>query len=197
MIEYGRKKRRRRSQAKGWQKQVGRGAAIGVALLAAILTGMADELTREAEKLLGDLFRPQGEILSGQVRVIDADSLEVDGRSVRLFGIDAVEKNQTCQDRRGREWPCGRHATEKLAAALDGQTVRCLVQDTDRYGWAVADCEIAGISVNYWVVREGWAVAYTRYSRDFEPAEAEARAAQSGIFAGTFTPPEEWRFQQK
>ncbi|MGN7870015.1 thermonuclease family protein [Paracoccus sp. 22332] len=193
MIEYGRKKRRRRSQAKGWQKRVGRGAAIGVALLAAILTGMADELTREAEKLLGDLFRPQSEILSGQVRVIDADSLEVDGRSVRLFGIDAVEKNQTCQDRRGREWPCGRHATEKLAAALDGQTVRCLVQDTDRYGRAVSVCEAGGKDINHWVVRNGWAVAYTRYSQDYEGAEAEARAEKAGIFAGSFIPPEDWR----
>lgn len=192
MIEYGRKKRRR-SRAKGWQKQVGRGAAIGVALLGAIFAGMADELTREAEKLLGDLFRPQGEILSGLVRVIDADSLEVNGRSVRLFGIDAVEKNQTCQDRRGREWPCGRHATEKLAAALDGQTVRCQVQDTDRYGRAVSVCEAGGKDINHWVVRNGWAVAYTRYSRDYVGAEAEARAEKAGIFAGSFIPPEDWR----
>ena len=192
MIEYGRKKRRR-GRAKGWQKQVGRGAAIGVALLGAIFAGMADELTREAEKLLGDLFRPQGEILSGQVRVIDADSLDMGGRSVRLFGIDAVEKNQTCQDRRGREWPCGRHATEKLAAALDGQTVRCQVQDTDRYGRAVSVCEAGGKDINHWVVRNGWAVAYTRYSRDYEGAEAEARAEKAGIFAGSFIPPEDWR----
>ena len=192
MIEYGRMKRRR-GRAKGWQKQVGRGAAIGVALLGAIFAGMADELTREAEKLLGDLFRPQGEILSGPVRVFDADSLEVNGRSVRLFGIDAVEKNQTCQDRRGREWPCGRHATEKLAAALDGQTVRCLVQDTDRYGRAVSVCEAGGKDINHWVVRNGWAVAYTRYSRDYEGAEAEARAEKAGIFAGSFIQPEDWR----
>ena len=158
---------------------------------------MAGELTREAEKLLGDLFRPQGEILSGPVRVIDADSLEVDGRSVRLFGIDAVEKSQTCHDRTGREWPCGRQATEKLAAALDGQTVRCQVQDTDRYGRAVSVCEAGGKDINHWVVRNGWAVAYTRYSRDYEQAEAEARAEKSGIFAGSFIPPEDWRRQRR
>ena len=180
----------------GRKLRVGPGAAIGVVLLRAILAGMADELTREAEKLLGDLFRPQGEILSGQVRVIDADSLEVNGRSVRLFGIDAVEQNQTCQDRRGREWPCGRHATEKLAAALDGQTVRCIVQDTDRYGRAVSVCEAGGKDINHWVVRNGWAVAYTRYSRDYEQAEAKARAEGNGIFAGSFIPPQEWRRQR-
>ena len=70
----GRRKRQRRGQAKGWQHWVSRGAAIAAVLLGAFLTGIAGELTREAEKLLGDLFRPQGEILSGQVRVIDADT---------------------------------------------------------------------------------------------------------------------------
>ena len=180
----------------GRKLRVGPGAAIGVVLLGAILAGMADELTREAEKLLGDLFRPQGEILSGQVRVIDADSLDMNGRSVRLFGIDAVEKSQTCHDRTGREWPCGRQATEKLAAALDGQNVRCIVQDTDRYGRAVSVCEAGGKDINHWVVRNGWAVAYTRYSRDYEQAEAKARAEENGIFAGSFIPPQEWRRQR-
>lgn len=193
----GRQKRPSRGRAKAWQHRLGPGAGILVVLIGAILTGMADELTREAEKLLGDLFRPQGEILSGPVRVIDADSLEVDGRSVRLFGIDAVEKSQTCHDRTGREWPCGRQATEKLAAALDGQTVRCQVQDTDRYGRAVSVCEAGGKDINHWVVRNGWAVAYTRYSRDYEQAEAEARAEKSGIFAGSFIPPEDWRRQRR
>lgn len=181
----------------GRKRRLRPGAAIGVVLLGAILVGMADELTKEAEKLLSDVFHPQGEILSGQVRVIDADSLDMDGRSVRLFGIDAVEKNQTCQDRTGTEWPCGRHATEKLAAILDGQNVRCLVQDTDRYGRAVSLCEAGGKDVNHWVVRNGWAVAYTRYSRDYEQAEAKARAENRGIFAGSFIPPENWRRQQR
>ena len=180
----------------GRKLRVGPGAAIGVVLLGAILAGMADELTKEAEKLLGDLFRPQGETLAGPVRVIDADTLDVEGTRVRLFGIDAVEKNQMCQDRAGEDWPCGRQATEKLAATLGGQNVRCLVQDTDRYGRAVSVCEAGGKDINYWVVRNGWAVAYTRYSRDYEQAEAKARAEGNGIFAGSFIPPQEWRRQR-
>ena len=181
----------------GRKRRLRPGAAVGVVLLGAILAGMADELTREAEKLLGDLFGPQGEILSGQVRAIDADSLDMDGRSVRLFGIDAVEKNQTCEDRAGREWPCGRHATEKLAAVLDGQNVRCIVQDTDRYGRAVSVCEAGGKDINHWVARNGWAVAYTCYSREYERDEAQARAEKTGIFAGSFIPPEDWRRQRR
>ena len=181
----------------GRKRRLRPGAAIGIVLLGAILAGMADELSKEAEKVFGDLFPPRGEILSGQVRVIDADSLDIGGRSVRLFGIDAVERNQMCQDRRGRKWPCGRHASEELAAALDGQNVRCHVQDTDRYGRAVSVCKAGRKDINHWVVRNGWAVAYTRYSRDYEQAEAEARAEKAGIFAGSFVPPEDWRRQRR
>lgn len=181
----------------GRKLRVGPGAAVGVVLLGAILVGMADEWEKEAENVFGDFTFRETEVVSGKVRVVDADTLDVGGTRVRLRGIDGVEKNQTCQDNAGTEWPCGQLAFERLDMAFGGEDMRCFVQDTDRYGRAVADCEIAGISVNYWVIRNGWAVAYSRYSRDFEAVEAEARADQIGIFAGTFTPPEEWRFQQK
>ncbi|SDM00037.1 nuclease homologue [Paracoccus chinensis] len=46
------------------------------------------------------------------------------------------------------------------------------MQDTDRYGRAVSVCKAGGKDINHWVVRNGWAVAYTRYSRDYEGAEA-------------------------
>lgn len=181
----------------GRKRRIGPGAAVGVVLLGAILVGMADEWEKEAENVFGDFTIRKSEVVSGKVRVVDADTLDVGGTRVRLRGIDGVEKDQMCQDNAGTNWPCGQLAFEDLDIAFAGEDMRCFVQDTDRYGRAVADCEIAGISVNYWVVRHGWAVAYTRYSRDFEAVEAEARADQSGIFAGTFTPPQEWRFQQR
>lgn len=181
----------------GRKWRIGPGAAVGVVLLGAILVGMADEWEKEAKNVFGDFTPRKSEVVSGKTRVIDADTLDVDGTRVRLRGIDGVERNQTCQDNAGTDWPCGQLAFEDVDMAFGGEDVRCFVQDTDRYGRAVADCEIAGISVNYWVVREGWAVAYTRDSRDFEPAEAKARTEKAGIFAGSFIPPEEWRHKQK
>ena len=160
----------------GRKRRLRPGAAVGVVLLGAILVGIADEWGKEAENVFGDFTSRKSEILSGKARVVDADTLDVDGRRVRLRGIDGVEKNQTCQDSAGTDWPCGQLAFEDLDMAFGGQDVRCFVQDTDRYGRAVA---------------------YTRYSRDFEPAEAKARVEKNGIFAGSFIPPEEWRHQQR
>ena len=38
------------------------------------------------------------EDITGKVRVIDGDTLKVDGKRVRFFGIDARELRQTCWD---------------------------------------------------------------------------------------------------
>lgn len=181
----------------GRKRRFGPGAAVSFAVLVAILAGMSGEWGKEADRVFDDFLPLPTDYIAGTARVIDADTLDVDGQRVRLFGVDAVEKNQICQDGTGKDWPCGRQASEDLDRAIGGRDVRCISHETDRYGRAVADCEIAGMSINYWVVQQGWAVAYTRYSRAYEQVEAEARAKRSGIFAGTFDAPEDWRRRQR
>jgi endonuclease YncB( thermonuclease family) len=44
------------------------------------------------------------------------------------------------------------------------------------------------------MVRQGWAVAYG-YASAYHSAQAEAKAAKRGIWAGSFTLPAEWRQQ--
>ena len=65
-----------------------------------------------------------------QVRVIDADTVDVDGTRYRLFGIDAPEARQTCRAW-GRTWDCGAAATEALMSRAQGMT--CEGGDTDRF----------------------------------------------------------------
>jgi endonuclease YncB( thermonuclease family) len=48
-------------------------------------------------------------MVEGRARVVDGDTLEVGGRKVRLFGIDAPELDQTC-DAEGQLWACGAEA---------------------------------------------------------------------------------------
>ena len=49
----------------------------------------------------------------GPARVIDGDTIDVAGVRVRLHGIDAPERAQTCRAD-GRAWPCGRQAARAL-----------------------------------------------------------------------------------
>ena len=62
--------------------------------------------------------------VSGPARVSDGDTLNLTGIVVRLYGIDAPELKQTCTRGDG-PWACGQEAADKLAAIVEGQSVRC------------------------------------------------------------------------
>ena len=126
--------------------------------------------------------------LSGQARVIDGDTLELGGARIRLYGIDAPESAQRCRAQ-GRLWACGREATRTLARLVRLKQVACEERDRDRYGRIVAVCTAAGRDLNAWMVAEGWAVAYRRYSRAYVATERRARAAKRGVWQGEFVPP--------
>ncbi len=130
--------------------------------------------------------------LSGRARVIDGDTIEVGGARVRLHGVDAPESAQTCLAG-GERWPCGQRATRALAGRIGGRTVACEERDRDRYGRIVAVCRHDGRDVNAWLVAEGWALAYRRYSRAYVDDESAARGARKGVWRGEFVAPWGWR----
>lgn len=134
-------------------------------------------------------------VVAGDARVIDGDTLKINDRRIRLFGIDAIEGKQQCLDVTGATWACGRAATEAVRDFVGRSEVSCLVRHQDKHGRDVAVCDVRGQDLNRWIVRNGWAVAYTHFSFDYVSAEKEAQAEQAGIFAGSFTLPWQWRSQ--
>lgn len=130
--------------------------------------------------------------LEGAARVIDGDTLDVGGVRVRLHGVDAFERGQTC-DRADGSWACGAAATTALKARAEGRRLTCQVLDIDRYGRRVSRCESGGTDVARALVDEGLALAYRRYSADYIEAENAARARGAGAWAGSFDRPEQWR----
>ena len=134
--------------------------------------------------------------LSGQVYVVDGDSIKFGNTRVRLFGIDAPEIKQTC-DIAGRSWNCGVEARRALVRAIDKHSVSCVEKDRDRYRRVVAVCVADGVNLNSFMVSEGWALAYRRYSRDYEHEESVARARKLGMWQGRFTQPWDWRRRQR
>ncbi|MDE0035809.1 MAG: thermonuclease family protein [Deltaproteobacteria bacterium] len=136
------------------------------------------------------------EILSGLALAIDGDTLELDGVRVRLHGVDAPEYDQPCRSG-GRRWPCGREARRALAARIHGRRVACEVRDRDSYGRVVATCSVARQDINAWMVANGWALAYRRYSRAYLAEESRARVAKRGVWRGDFVAPWKWREAQR
>ncbi|ODR99631.1 hypothetical protein AUC69_08355 [Methyloceanibacter superfactus] len=86
-------------------------------------------------------FGPDAEIVS-----IDGDSLRAgNGEEYRIFGIDAPELHQSCEEVNGKDWLCGRAAKVKLTKLIKGGNVACDVRNADRYGRNVAVCSAEGV----------------------------------------------------
>ena len=134
------------------------------------------------------------EIRGSVPRIVDADTLEVAGQKVRLQGIDAPESGQSCRQAGGPRYPCGDHATQALRTRIGTDAVTCTIAGRDRYLRALGICYAAdGTDLNGWLVRQGHALAYRRYSTKYVPQEDQAKAAQAGLWAGEFIKPWDWR----
>jgi endonuclease YncB( thermonuclease family) len=128
--------------------------------------------------------------VTGPARVIDGDTIVINGEHVRLQGVDAPETHQVCTAY-GREWPCGRTAAEWLKEHLNGRHVRRPSARSVRP--AAGGMLHRRENVNDRLVREGWALDYRRYSTDYLSAEAEAIRTSAGIWRGEFLAPWDWR----
>lgn len=162
--------------------------------------GVSRVLDIEAQNLacVGDAVpagtRPH---VMGRVVVVDGDTLRSADETVRLIGIDAPEKGQSCEHD-GRTWPCGQEAVASLRALVAGRDVDCEVFGRDRYQRALAVCFVDGADLNAAMVREGWALAWypargAVLGPDYTEDEVAAAAASLGMWIGQFTAPWEWR----
>ncbi|WP_296425453.1 thermonuclease family protein [Yoonia sp.] len=129
---------------------------------------------------------------NGALRVIDADTFDVGGVRVRLFGIDAPELGQPCASD-GREWDCGRWARDLVLDRFQGRQARCTQIDIDRYNRVVASCDVDGIDLGAAIVGDGLAWAYRRYSSIYDLDEKAAAVAERGLWGFTVQMPAAYR----
>jgi endonuclease YncB( thermonuclease family) len=131
---------------------------------------------------------PEDELVLGSANVIDGDSLRLDGRDIRISGIDAPELRQTCLVD-GRTYSCGDVARAALDDMVSGRLVTCRIAGSDRHGRRLASCDAGGTDLGAALVSGGYAVAYGRYERE----EAAARRQKRELWSGSFERPSEWR----
>lgn len=132
--------------------------------------------------------------ISGTPYVIDGDTVRLNGHSLRLIGLDAPERDQTCKAPSGELWNCGEKARERLQDLASNGSWTCQMSGHDRYGRDLASCEmehktLLGQDPAEIMVAEGWAISTGR----FNDAESLAKASGRGIHAGTFFSPRQWR----
>ena len=136
------------------------------------------------------------ETRSGSAIVIDGDTLEIQGKRIRLFGIDAPEATQLCY--RGAEsWACGEAAARELRGLIGTSDLTCTGHEIDQFGRLLAVCTTAGMDLGKLMVAQGWAMAFRRYSDDYVVDQAQAQAAKLGMWGSTFVSPEEHRAAER
>ena len=110
---------------------------------------------------------------SNQVAVVGGDTLRLAGRVVRLAGVEAPSRGDTCSG--GSD--CGGAATSALADLVRDRGVQCQLSGHDQLGRPFGECEANGVDLSRAIVASGWARA-----RQDRPALAdlELRARQEG-----------------
>jgi endonuclease YncB( thermonuclease family) len=174
-------------------------AAMGVAGAAGYFgPGLVEKLPLpNAAQLVASI---SAETLVGRASVIDGDTIEIHGERIRFNGIDAPESAQLCADSGGRMYRCGAISAEALAEWLAASSpTSCKFIERDQYGRFVGNCARAdGASVQRWLVRNGLAMDWPRYSNGaFAKEQSAAKAEKIGIWQGNFQPPWEWRAAQR
>jgi endonuclease YncB( thermonuclease family) len=128
--------------------------------------------------------------LTGQVSIVDGDTLEIHGTRIRLWGIDAPESSQLCRGEDSLQYRCGAKAANDLSAFIARRPISCIPISLDQYGRTVATCSVAGVDLGEWLVRSGLARDWPQYSKGKHDAiQREAEHAGRGIWAGSYVEP--------
>lgn len=135
------------------------------------------------------------ETLTGKPYITDGDVVKISGKRIRLEGIDAPEPNQRCKDASGKSYGCGLVSTAALRTKIGRNSITCEGTMRDRYGRFLGICYLGELDLNGWLVRNGYALAYRRYSKRYVRQELQAREDGLGLWAGEFIPPWQWRRQ--
>jgi len=146
---------------------------------------------------ISDIKIKSDKIKGGSLKIVDGDTIHIGKNKYRLHGIDAPETQQQCK-RENKKYKCGMEATRFLKSLIkDKNQVICEKKDMDRYKRIVAICYYDNKDLNKLMVKNGWAIAYRKYSKDYVDDENFAKLNKLGIWKGDFIEPELWRKQNR
>ena len=128
------------------------------------------------------------------LKVIDGDTIVLNGEKIRFSGIDTPELKQKCIKNDQKVF-CGVLAKKLLLEKIDNKTPECIREGRDIYKRTLAECFINGESLSVFLVRNGYAFAYRKYSDKFIKEEEFAKKNKNGLWSMKFEYP--WDFRKK
>jgi succinoglycan biosynthesis protein ExoI len=133
--------------------------------------------------------------ITGRASVVDGDTIDIGDVRIRFNGIDAPESWQRCKQSTRNAYRCGKEAAfalDSFLAASRPTTCRLIEKEAGHEGkrW-IGECfRSDGAMVNRWLVRNGWALDWPKFSGGrYAADQAKAKARGVGIWRGSFTSP--------
>ena len=139
-------------------------------------------------------FLTYNDVKSYEIKIVDADTIHLNGEKIRFSGIDSPELKQTCKINNQVIY-CGVKAKKLLIDKIGKNKVECIREDKDQYKRTLAECFINELSLSSYLVRNGYAFAYRKYSKKFIADEDHARVNNLGMWSMKFEYP--WDFRKK
>ena len=131
--------------------------------------------------------------LADNLKIVDGDTIVLNGEKIRFSGIDTPELNQTCL-KDDQKLNCGIHAKLLLIKKIGNNIPKCISEGKDTYKRTLAECFIKEESLSSFLVRSGYAFAYRKYSKKFIKDEEFAKTNKLGMWAMSFQYP--WDFRK-
>ena len=143
--------------------------------------------------------------VSGFAKVTDGDTIKIDTFKIRLDGIDAPEKKQKCKRPYltifmftfYEDYFCGQKSTESLIKKINNKKIACKISGVDYFKRLIGECYKKNTNLNSWLVSNGHAVAFRKYSKKYVPEEILAKQEKKGIWQGKFDMPWDYRRSKK
>ena len=137
-------------------------------------------------------FLTYNDVKSYEIKIIDGDTIHLNNEKIRFTGIDTPELNQIC-NKNNENIYCGIKARQLLIDKIGKNKVRCVREGKDQYKRTLAECFINDLSLSRFLVREGYAFAYRKYSKKFINDENYAKKNNIGMWSMKFEYPWDWR----
>ena len=131
-------------------------------------------------------------VKSQTIKIVDGDTIHLNGEKIRFTGIDTPELKQNCL-KEGIKDLCGVTAKQILIDKIGNNNVECISEGKDQYKRTLAECFVNNKSLSSYLVRSGYAFAYRRYSKKFIPDEDYARINKIGMWSMEFDYPWDYR----
>lgn len=169
---------------------VGRGRTVAAVLLALFVCGIAWVLLAGG---IAGLTGPSTMVIKGRAVALTGETFRLNGKQIRLAGIEAPEPEQQCGIPGERPWRCGAAAQGTLNALTRNRPLSCEIAGSDDTGRLLATCFSGQENLAAALVARGAVFAEQGLFARYTAQESEARAKKLGLWRGAAERPADFR----